>query len=595
MTDTRTAAPFRLDGALLPSPLGRRLESLLEKASGLDKLQRIYDRLPRGLTPVEFLDQGLALLGVQPALADDEAAHVPRSGGAVVVANHPFGVLDGCVLARVLLALRPDVRILANGLLGRVPELSPLFIGVDPFGGANAARRNLLPLREAIRWVDGGGLLLVFPAGEVAHLQPRMRAITDPEWNPAVARIVARTGAPVVPAYIPGRNSAGFQLAGLVHPRLRTALLPREACNKPRGKVLVRMGHPLSPERTAGLPNHDLLALLRLRCYALAERPASLSASQTTELEPVAPPQDPAALASEVATLPASARLADSGPLVVYCARARRIPHLLQEIGRLREITFRATGEGTGKSRDLDLFDNYYLHLFIWNEAAQELVGAYRLGQADRILARYGRRGLYTQSLFRFGRRLLDELNPALELGRSFIRPEYQRSYAPLLLLWKGIGAYVATHPRYRVLFGPVSISAEYQTASRQLLVDFLSANNRLPELARMVRPRRRFKGLARHRRVELTPPESPEQVSKLLEHMEQDGKGMPVLLRQYLKLGGRILGFNVDPDFANALDGLIMVDLTRTEPKVLARYMGAEGLLRFQAYHASQEHERAG
>ncbi|HEX5514895.1 MAG TPA: GNAT family N-acyltransferase, partial [Gammaproteobacteria bacterium] len=204
-------------------------------------------------------------------------------------------------------------------------------------------------------------------------------------------------------------------------------------------------------------------------------------------------------------------------------------------------------------------------------------------------------RGLYTQSLFRFGRRLLDQLNPALELGRSFIRPEYQRSYQPLLLLWKGIGAYVAANPRYKVLFGPVSISADYSTASRQLLVDFLRANSFVPELASKVRPRRPFKGLARRGRLELTIPQQPEQVSRLLEQLEADGKGMPVLLRQYLKLGGKVLGFNVDAAFANALDGLIMVDLAQTDPAVLARYMGREASVAFLAQHLASHSRAAG
>ncbi|WP_181919479.1 GNAT family N-acetyltransferase [Alkalilimnicola ehrlichii] len=258
-------------------------------------------------------------------------------------------------------------------------------------------------------------------------------------------------------------------------------------------------------------------------------------------------------------------------------------------------MTFRATGEGTGRARDIDLFDSYYQHLFIWHNVRKEIVGAYRLGEADKIVARYGKKGLYTRSLFRFGRPLLAQLNPALELGRSFIRPEYQRSFTPLMLLWKGIGAYVADNPQYRVLFGPVSISADYQTVSRQLLVDFLTANSYLPELARFVRPRRPFRQTMRHRNIALTIPTDAEQISQLLEQLEHDGKGMPVLLRQYLKLGGRVLGFSVDRAFANVLDGLIMVDLTETDPKVLARYMGRTKAAQFLAHHAASQAQAAG
>lgn len=577
--------PFLLNGALAHTSFGR-VESLLERASGLHQLQAAYDTLPRGLPINGFIRASLDWLGVQPDATPDELAHIPVEDGAVLVANHPHGAIDGIVLAALLRRIRPDVRFLANGLLSRVPELAPLFIGVDPFGGSGAEHRNRGPLREAIRWVQDGGLLVVFPAGEVSHLQLNRKTVTDPDWHSAVARIINRTGVPVIPAFIPGQNSLLFQLAGLIHPRLRTALLPRELLNKAGQQMTVRFGAPIQAKRIEGLNTDQLLSLLRLRCYSLGEDQRITAPSEDLTMQAIATPQDPAVLEREINALQPDALLAENGDLRVYCVHAERIPHTLQEIGRLREITFRATGEGTGHATDVDLYDNYYQHLFVWNHAKRELVGAYRLGHVDDILRRYGSKGLYTRSLFRFGRGLLKELNPALELGRSFVRPEYQRSYQPLLLLWKGIGAYVVANPRYKILFGPVSISADYSTASRQLLVDFLRANNYLPELARHVRPRRPFKGLARRGCQTLTMVQQPDQVSRVLEQLEGDGKGMPVLLRQYLRMGGKLLGFNIDAAFANVLDGLIMVDLTRTDPAVLARYMGRKASAEFLAYH---------
>jgi len=285
-----------------------------------------------------------------------------------------------------------------------------------------------------------------------------------------------------------------------------------------------------------------------------------------------------------VASLSADALLAANGDLEVYCASAEAIPHLLQEIGRLRELTFRDTGEGTGKSSDLDLYDSYYLHLFVWNRARDEVVGAYRLGLADEILRRYDKKGLYTFSLFRYRQRLLHRINPALELGRSFVRPEYQRSFSPLLLLWKGIGTFVARHPRYRILFGPVSISNEYHSLSQQLMVAFLRDNSYQAGLARLVRPRRPFRN--GRRRPEYAHIRDIEALSELIAQIEGDAKGAPILLKQYLKLGGRLLGFNVDRQFSDVVDGLIMVDLLETDPKVLQRYMGREQAEQFLAWH---------
>jgi putative hemolysin len=290
------------------------------------------------------------------------------------------------------------------------------------------------------------------------------------------------------------------------------------------------------------------------------------------------------ALQAEIDALPSSQWLVDRGGFRVYLARAAEIPCVLQELGRLRELTFRAVGEGTGKCADVDVFDAYYLHLFVWDARANAIAGAYRLGLVDEILARHGPSGLYTHSLFEFSAGLLDVLNPGIELGRSFVRAEYQRSFAPLLLLWCGIGRFIERAPRYVTLFGPVSISSRYAPASRRLIVEYLSRYQADARLASQVRPRRPF--------CDETPrvpavPATLDELSRLVEHIEHDGKGVPVLLRQYLRLGARLLGFSVDTEFADALDGLMIVDLRQVDPAVLARYMGDAGSAAFRAYHA--------
>jgi len=266
---------------------------------------------------------------------------------------------------------------------------------------------------------------------------------------------------------------------------------------------------------------------------------------------------------------------------------------VLREVGRLREITFRAAGEGTGKPLDLDEFDNYYLHLFVWHTRKQELVGAYRLARTDAVRRQHGAGGLYTATLFRFGDPFLERLGPALELGRSFIRQEYQKGFAPLLLLWKGIGTFVARNPRYKILFGPVSISNQYQALSRELMISFLEKYTMLRDWSGLVRNRR---GLRERWLKGPLRPALPatgfdvEDLSALVGDIEQKPAGVPVLLRQYLRLGGKLLGFNVDPKFADALDGLILVDLTKTEPKLLERYLGkneATTFLEFQKEHS--------
>jgi putative hemolysin len=305
------------------------------------------------------------------------------------------------------------------------------------------------------------------------------------------------------------------------------------------------------------------------------------------------PPVAQSLLKAEIETLSPQQKLVRSGNFSVYYARADQVPWCLQEIGRLREIAFREVGEGTGRPTDVDLFDAYYVHLFVWDHAADKIVGAYRLGLTDEILARYGKRGLYTHSLFKYADPALRALNPAIELGRSFVRSEYQRSFSPLMLLWRGIGEFIVRHPRYATLFGAVSISNDYQSASRRLIVDYLSVNNLDRVLARHVKPRRAFLDETAQVNEQLVVLNDIEDVSRMVKTIERDGKGVPILLKQYLKLGGQLLAFSADRKFANALDGLIMVDLRASDPRILARYLGEHGAAGFLSHYGIRSYSR--
>jgi putative hemolysin len=331
-----------------------------------------------------------------------------------------------------------------------------------------------------------------------------------------------------------------------------------------------------------------LTRYLRHRTYLLDDRKGPRASAAKTSSKPVAAPVMSELVAADVAKLGPERTLVDSGEFAVLLARVAEIPNGLREIGRLREITFRDIGEGTGKSFDLDSFDDHYWHLFVWNKQRREIVGAYRLGPSDEILPRAGVKGFYTASLFHWNQSFLNRTGPALELGRSFVRSEYQKSFAPLLLLWKGIGQFLVRNPRYRVVFGPVSISNKYTAASRQLMVLYLNAFRRSPELAPLVRARHPFRqrasGLINRSTRELVGAADGdiEELSALVADVETDRKGVPVLLRQYLKLGGELVAFNVDRKFSNALDGLIVVDLAKTEPRLLERYLGKDGAAAF-------------
>ncbi len=545
-----------------------------------------------------FMHEAIEALGVACHVGDDELERIPQRGPLVVVANHPFGAIEGLLLGALLARARPDVKIMANHLLARITELRECMIFVDPFGGRDAARRNMAPLREAMRWLKGDGALLVFPAGEVAHITLR-RGLCEGPWSDDVARLIVRSGAAVLPVYVGGRNSLALQLLGLLHPRLRTAMLPRELLRQRGRRIGVRIGAAISGRWLARFTEAGEIAeFLRLRTLGLGlqaeSKPGAGDASAETGSRggpaPIEPPAPGDRLAAEIDALPGEARLVRAAEFDVYCCEARAIPATLREIGRLREITFRAVGEGTGRPVDLDRFDEHYLHLFVWHRNQREVVGAYRLGLADEITHRHGVKGLYTSTLFKYGRTLLRQLGPAIELGRSFVVAEHQRAYAPLLLLWKGIGRFVAMNPRYRTLFGAVSISAEYDSMTKRLLLAFLREHHFANDLARLARPRtppalgRLGEG---ERRVLSRVVARLEDVEALVRECEAGRRGVPVLLRQYLKLGARLLGFNVDPAFGDCIDGLFCADLLRVDRAILDRYMGPEAAEAFLRCHS--------
>jgi putative hemolysin len=492
---------------------------------------------------------------------------ITASGPLVVVANHPFGMVEGPVLGSLVEKVRDDFMFVTNSLLMELPELAPRIIGVDPFGGAAVA--NSGAIRKALLHLKGGGALVVFPAGEVSAMRPPFGRVEDPEWNPMAARLAIKSGARVVPVFFEGRNRAAFQLAGLVHPRLRTFLLPSELLSRRGDKIRIALGQSVRSSRFHDA--NEMSAYLRNRVYALASHIRQARVSD---------PVPPAELQSEMEGLQP---ILKSGPYEVYLQSASAIPTVLREIGRLREVTFRAAGEGTGRPADLDEYDRQYWHLFVWHRDDQRIAGAYRMAAISELT---DWRDAYTSTLFHFPRGWQKTAPHAIELGRSFVCDPYQRDFLPLLLLWKGIGAFVMARPHIRYLYGPVSISANYTHASRSTIArelslgwtGFLPRNPLTHALTFTIAPSKR-------------PPSQKTGVAvleKRVESLEPDAKGLPVLLRQYLNMGGEILCWNLDRGFGNALDGLVLLDLERVPERLLNRYLGKEAVLRYRGCKAA-------
>ncbi len=589
---------------LTEPPLLAGLPRFAGKFIPMDQIRELYQRVrtvPQGFRLEALLAEMKIQLEIQPA----DVEHIPVKGALMAVANHPFGVLDGAVLGALLSRVRPDVKILTNSLLDGIPELQEHCIFVDPFRAPSSTERNVKPLKQALEWLRQGGALAVFPAGEVSQWDVRQGQVTDPAWNTVAARLACKAGASVLPVYFHGHNSVAFQLLGLINPRLRTVFLLQEFLQQRGTNVKMSIGGAIPFELIANFgTDEQATEYLRLRTYLLSYR-GKKHISLPTRVRSALPrrPQQPIAaevpsqfVIRDIAALPTDRLLIENAEFAVYAARASELPHALDELGRLREITFRAAGEGTGRATDVDRFDAHYWHLLLWNKEKKELAGAYRAGNTDEIIRAHGIKGLYTNTVFRYDEKLFLKMGSALELGRSFVRLEYQRQYAPLLLLWKGIARFVAAHPEFPVLFGAVSISNEYSSLSREMIVRYFEQRQVNDEdgreFAELIHARTPFRAAMLRRwdcGLLCSVLRDLDELAEPISDVEEDGKGLPILLKQYTRVGGKLVGFNLDRRFSDVIDGLVIVDLRRTDPAVLERYMGKDGHAGFRHYHNLQ------
>ncbi|HIF9274854.1 TPA: lysophospholipid acyltransferase family protein [Photobacterium damselae] len=566
------------------TPLGL-FERSMEHLTGLSQLQALYEQRPQALSSAEFLRYTLRSLNVRSRYLRKDFAQLPKTGPVVIVANHPLGGLEGVILASLILAHRPDLKLFANELLYSIPELRDIFIPVDVFSTTKAKVTNSNALNEGREHLKNGGVLLVFPAGAVSTQQAD-NVIDDLPWRHSAAKLAIETGAIVCPVYIQGQNSRAFYRAKKIHSLLGTCMLGRELLNKSGTCLGVAVGDLVKP---ATLYHYKTIpqvtAYLRMLTYSLEQsikpRPETLA---NTYSNTISLPIDSRKLLVDIEHLPEEAKLISQGGMSAYIANVQQIPNLILEIGRLRESVFRAVGEGTGQSIDTDQFDKTYLHLFVWDHKDNKLVGAYRLGLVDKILHQGNLAALYTYSLFRYDNTLLKQFGPSIELGRSIIAKKYQRSPTALALLWRGICTFISRNPKYTHLFGPVTISNRYSKVSQQMMGEVLSREFGDTALSRCVQPRSPFQ--SQHYTWFNDSIHNLKQLDHFISQQENEASGIPVLLRQYLNIGGKVIAFNVDHDFQDALDGLLVVDLRDVSQRQLAKYMGTHAATSYLSYH---------
>lgn len=511
--------------------------------------------------------------------------NIPKEGPCVIVANHAHGMSDGLMFGDVAMKVREDIRIVVNEWLHCVRGMRPYQITVDVYGGEKAKRANMQGMKQMLQWLRDGHCILVFPSGSAATYSKKHKRVVEDPWQPNIATIIRKTGATVVPMNFSGHNGRLFQLVSVLAKSHRGSLLPREIKRDSRTRHTIRIGEPIQASTYAMLPDDAALSdFLRLNSMLL-RYPKEQTESKKKDEKPrdMAPIDEPVAsdiLQAEIDALPAEAKLFEGKTtgLQVYEVYAHQAPRLLDEIGVQREITFRAVGEGSGTSKDLDEYDRHYIHLVMWDSRKHALAGAYRIGRTDEILAQKGVKGIYNSLFFDMDATFQQFISKGLEMGRAFITAAYQRHPASLDTLWMGIGSLLNKYKQYRYLYGTVSISQDFTELSRSLILSYLRQNEMIPELVPHIKaatPPTGFGLLAEDEALLPTGLQDMRLLNTLVTRMEPDGKGMPVLLRQYLRLGGKMVSFNVDKDFGNTLDCMVIVDLSSASERMMRRYCG--------------------
>ncbi|MFT5216768.1 MAG: putative hemolysin [Glaciecola sp.] len=547
---------------------------LLMKVLNISAINKVYNR-NKHLNDLPFLNALLDDFKIKFEIPEEDLKRLPKDGAYITVSNHPLGGIDGILLLKLMLEQRSDFKIIGNFLLHRIEPLKPYIMPVNPFEDRKDVKSSITGFKHSLLHLRDGKPLGIFPAGEVSTYRDG-KLVVDKPWEEAAMKLVQKANVPVVPIYFHAKNSRLFYKLSKISDTFRTAKLPSEVLTQKRRTIKVRIGRPIS---VTDQQEHSSLAefseFIRRKTYMLSnafeDKPNRLENISSTLKIPKIPkkivtPVKTELMIKEIDELKeGDYRLLQSKNYEVYLAPAVKLKHILREIGRLREITFREVGEGTNEAIDLDKFDTYYHHMFLWDNEANLIAGAYRMGLGSKIFEKYGIDGFYLQDLFRFEPELHTMMSQSIEMGRAFIIKSYQQKPMPLFLLWKGIVHTTLRFPEHKFLIGGVSISNQFSNFSKSLMIEFMKSHYYDPYLAQYVHPKKEFKVKLKDADKDFVFDETEADLNKfdkIIDEIEPGALRLPVLLKKYIKQNARLVAFNVDPLFNNSVDGLMYIKI---------------------------------
>ena len=546
---------------------------LLMKVLKISTLNKIYNR-NKHLNDLEFLNAILDEFQIKFEIPEEDLKRLPKEGAYITISNHPLGGIDGLLLLKLMLEREPNFKIIANFLLHRIEPIKPYIMPVNPFENQKDAKSSVIGIKETLRHLSDGKPLGIFPAGEVSTYKDG-KLIVDKPWEEGALKIIKKANVPVVPIYFHAQNSKLFYRLSKLSDTLRTAKLPSELLTQKNRIIKVRIGKPISINELnehANIPEFGVF--LRKKTYMLSnsfeEENFKLTFPKFTSpktAKQIVKPANHEQIIEEINFLKeGDYQLLQSKNYKVFLVTAEKIPNILHEIGRLREITFREVGEGTNEAIDLDKFDEYYHHMFLWDDDAQMIAGAYRMGFGSIIFPKYGLEGFYLNELFKFEPELNDMMSQSIEMGRAFIISEYQQKPMPLFLLWKGIVHTTLHYPEHKFLIGGVSISNQFSEFSKSLMIEFMKSNYYDPYVAQYIKPKKEFKVKLKDADKDFVFNKTEADLNKfdkIIDEIEPGSLRLPVLIKKYIKQNAKVVAFNVDPMFNNAIDGLMYIKIS--------------------------------
>ena len=556
----------------------------LMKMTKIDEVNTLYDKL-KHKEGKDFFDSFVRERDLSYVVFEEDLAKVPKTGPFILVSNHPLGAIDGILMCKILSEIRPDFKVMGNFLLEKIKPMEPYVISVNPFGGdRKSVKSSSSGMRESLKHLQNGGCIGIFPAGEVSNKNNSEGEIRDKEWEKPALKLIKMAKVPVVPMYFHAQNSRLFYNVAKIHPDLQTIMLPAEMMRNRDNPIRIRIGKPVSLKVMEEQENiEELGELLQNKIYMLKsyyERRKSipeflkipnlkLNFSFNKEENIVqniideTPKED---IVKEIEKLRiADKQLFKNGNYEIYFTDYEEIPSIMREIGRQREITFRAVGEGSNLPFDLDEYDKHYSHLFLWDHDAEKIVGAYRMALGKEVMKKSGIEGFYTASLFEFDQELQPFFRKVIEMGRAYISQDYQQKPLPLFLLWRGIVHVCLRNPDHKFLMGGVSISNKFSEFSKSLMIEFMRSHYFDSAVAQYIHPKHEFKVKLKERDKSIFFDEMEADLNKLdkvIDDLEPEMR-LPVLIKKYIKQNAKVIAFNVDPSFNDAIDGLMYIRIS--------------------------------